>query len=77
MGTKNIAISEEAYQRLRALKKPGESFTDVIERMTHSKGVLELSGLLSRTEATRVMAGIEEAREESSRRVSRIAEELD
>ena len=64
MGTKNIAISEEAYQRLRALKKPGESFTDVIERMTHSRGVLELAGTLSRTEATKLMAGIEEAREE-------------
>lgn len=77
MGTKNIAISEEAYQRLRALKKPGESFTDVIERMTHTRGVLELAGLLSRTEAARVMSGIEEARKESSSRVSRIAGELD
>lgn len=47
MGTKNIAISDEAYQRLRALKKSGESFTDVIERITQSRGILELAGTLS------------------------------
>jgi len=30
MATKDIAISDEAYQMLKALKKSGESFTDVI-----------------------------------------------
>jgi predicted CopG family antitoxin len=73
---KNIAISEGVYQRLRALKKTGESFADLIEN-DHSRGVIEPSGLLSRSEAAKVMEAIEEAREDSSRRVSRIAEELD
>ena len=32
MSTKNIAISDKAYLRLKGLKRPGESFSDVIER---------------------------------------------
>jgi predicted CopG family antitoxin len=50
MGTKNIAISDEAYQMLKALKRPSESFTDVIERMTRRSAVLELAGIVSKTD---------------------------
>jgi predicted CopG family antitoxin len=32
MATNNIAISEEAYRRLKKLKLPGDSFTDVLLR---------------------------------------------
>jgi predicted CopG family antitoxin len=77
LGTKNIAISDEAYQRLKSLKKPGESFTEVIERMTQSRGILELSGILSKQEALRVSEAIRETRRESSKRLRRTVERLD
>lgn len=32
MATKTMAVSEDAYQVLADLKRPGESFSDVIER---------------------------------------------
>ena len=76
MGTKNIAISEEAYQRLKALKKAGESFTEVIERMTQSRGILELAGVLSESEGRRAKKAIEGAREERSRRISALTARL-
>jgi predicted CopG family antitoxin len=76
MGTKNIAISDEAYQRLKALKKPGESFTEVIERMTRSRGVLELAGTLSGGQAAQVKERIREIREGSSRRLQRTVEKV-
>jgi predicted CopG family antitoxin len=76
MGTKNIAISDEVYQRLKALKKPGESFTEVIERMTRSRGILELSGILSKHEASRAAEVVRETRSESSKRVRRTIERL-
>ena len=76
MGTKNIAISDEAYQRLKALKKPGESFTEVIERMTQRRGILELSGILSRQEASRVSEMVRETRRQSSKRLRRTIERL-
>lgn len=34
MGSRNISITDEAYERLEARKREGESFTDVIIRVT-------------------------------------------
>jgi len=71
MGTKNIAISEEAYQMLKALKKSGESFTEVIERITRRGSILELAGALSKKEVAAVEKHVREVRERSSRRIAR------
>jgi predicted CopG family antitoxin len=76
MGTKNIAISDEAYQMLKALKKSGESFTEVIERMTRRSAVLELAGTMSRAEAADVEKQVRALRKKSSRRMLRITEGL-
>ena len=62
MGTKNIAISDEAYQMLKALKKSGESFTDVIERVTRKSSVLELAGILSKREVETVERHVKETK---------------
>ena len=37
MARKTISLSEEAYQRLQALKRDDESFTDVVLRITDSE----------------------------------------
>lgn len=34
MATKTIALEVDAYERLRAFKRPGESFTEVVRRAT-------------------------------------------
>ena len=41
MGHKTLTISEEAYNALKKLKKEGESFSDVILRITRSSSLLE------------------------------------
>ena len=69
MGTKNIAISDQAYQMLKALKKPRESFTDVIERITRGNAVLELAGIVSNTEAASIERRVKDIRERSSQRI--------
>lgn len=38
MPTRSLTIKEEAYLALKAKKKGGESFTDVILRLTENKG---------------------------------------
>ena len=76
MGTKNISISDDAYQRLKALRKPGESFTDVIERMTHGVGILELVGALSKTEGLELEKRVKEMRRGNERRTAHLVERL-
>jgi predicted CopG family antitoxin len=77
MGTKNIAISDEAYQRLRSLKKPGESFTELIERMTRQKGILDLAGVLTPREGRSMKEIIGRMREQSSDRILRVAKRIE
>lgn len=37
MASKNITITEEVYEKLRAHKRADESFSDVIERLASAK----------------------------------------
>ena len=50
MATKNISISVEAYERLKMIKDERESFTDVINRITRKKPIMEFAGILSEEE---------------------------
>jgi len=61
---------------LRALKKSGESFTDVIERITRRSALLDLAGIMSKTEAVNLENRVREIRRQSSRRIVRTAEGL-
>jgi predicted CopG family antitoxin len=63
---KEIAISNEAYKRLKSLKKPGESFTELIERMTRQQGIHELAGVLTPQEGRSMKETIERMRRGSS-----------
>ncbi|MBD3205080.1 hypothetical protein GF319_01900 [Candidatus Bathyarchaeota archaeon] len=71
MGSKNISISDEAYQRLAALKKPNESFTQVINRLTQKRSILELAGTLSEQEAAEIIENINNLREDSEKSLMR------
>lgn len=49
MAHKTLTISEEAYEALARLKKEGESFTDLIKRITalvRKKPLSEFAGIL-------------------------------
>lgn len=37
MSSKNITIKEESYNRLKAMKRSDESFSDVIDRLTEDE----------------------------------------
>jgi predicted CopG family antitoxin len=55
---------------LKAFKKSGESFTDVIERMTRKSSVLELAGVLSKREVATVERHVKDVRKRSSLRTA-------
>ncbi len=69
MGARNISISDEAYERLKSVKKPNESFTDVINRLTGRRSALELAGILSKKEGKTMKLGVREIRRKSSKRI--------
>lgn len=58
MATKNISLTQDAYERLKACKREGESFSDVVNRLTRASrslgdGVGALPGLGAVVEDTR------------------------
>lgn len=70
LGTKNISISDEAYSRLATQKRENESFTDVINRITGKRSILELRGLLTKKEAKEMIDDIHEVRRLSRKRLA-------
>lgn len=66
MASRNITITDAAYARLASEKKPGESFTDVILRLTKPKAIplSELHKHIPRELAEGLAEAHEEMREE-------------
>ncbi len=67
MATKTINLTEGAYSRLQALKREGESFSDVVDRLTGKFALLELVGILDEETARR----LRDAKKELGRRARR------
>jgi predicted CopG family antitoxin len=71
MGTKTISITDDVYERLKAMKTPGESFSDELRRLTTSKGsILDFAGAwkdLSEEDSKKMKENIREKRKDKSR----------
>jgi len=76
MGTKTISITEEAYERLKMRKEKNESFTDVINRVTGKRDIMEFAGILSKEEGEKLRRYIKARRNASREYSNRIRESL-
>ena len=76
MATKTISITEEAYERLRMKKEKNESFTDVINRITGKRDIMEFAGILTDQEAEKIKEHIQKRRQASRERLNKIREAL-
>ncbi len=75
MSARTLSLSEEVYARLDAERKEGESFDDVITRLTEKKSLMNIVGFLKEKDAEEMRHVIGEMRERSRARTLRIIEE--
>ena len=69
--TKVISLSEKAYETLKGMKRPGESFSDVVLRVSKDekkKSLLEFSGKWVGDDIDQVFSEIRKERELSAPR---------
>lgn len=76
MATKTISLDEEAYERLKARKKEGESFSETVKRLAGERSWNEVTGMLSEDEAADLEAAIEDGRTKSREQSDRLTAAL-
>lgn len=67
MPFRTIGLAEDAYIRLQAAKRTGESFSDVVRRLTGASALLDLAGTMPREAADTIRAAIQRGREREDR----------
>lgn len=81
MGTKTISLADDAYEKLKARKREGESFSDVVRRLAGGVTLAEYHGVLGEHTAAELEEIVERRRNERSSehraRVQELADELD
>jgi len=77
MPTRTISVDEEAYERLRAHKREGESFSDVVKRLAGERSWSDVAGILTDEEADALEDAVAEGRIRSAERADRLADEFD
>ncbi len=76
MPTRTISITDEAYMRLSLLKDEGDSFSEVITKLTGKIDLLDFAGVLSETETKHMEKRIKENRKNSKDRTEHIRREI-
>lgn len=68
MATKTIRVSEAVYERLKARKRPDESFSDLLDRLTDRRSAFERGfGAMSDVDFDRALVELDDRMEASFR----------
>lgn len=74
MATKTVSLKESAYNKLKNLKEEGESFSDLIDRITSEKSLTEISGIWEDEELEDL---VDENRERTEEEIRETAEKTE
>ena len=67
MATKTITVTTEAYESLKSLKEPSESFSETIKRVSGKHSFSEFIGILSEESARKLEKTINGIRKRDSK----------
>ncbi len=72
MGVRTIAVTDDVYERLRAIKRPDESFSELLKRLVGRPSLFELADAISPEQAAVIERTFEEGRARSRARRARM-----
>lgn len=75
--SETVRLSEAAYERLAARKRDGETFSEVVVRLTDDRSLQELGGVLGDEEADAVRDAVAERRERRVADLESIADQFE
>ena len=75
MPRRTVSVDEEAYEQLRAQKREGESFSDVVKRLAGERSWSEVAGILTDEESDALEDAVAAGRARSVERADRVADE--
>ena len=59
---RTVNLTDDAYARLSSLKKEGESFSDVVNRLTGKHAIRQLFGVLSPAQGKAMASAVKSSR---------------
>ena len=74
--SKSVHLSEEAYERLQALKREDETVSEAVLRLAGEQSLLELAGVLTDEQADALEDAVEERRERRRSELESVANEM-
>lgn len=77
MGTKNVRLEEDVYERIKDKKRPNETFSEAINRLTSEWTLLDLAGTYTDEEAQRHRELIEKSEEDGTAASREVLEQMD
>jgi predicted CopG family antitoxin len=72
MGIRTIAVSDQVYERLRALKRPDESYSKLLDRIAGRSSLMDLAGVTGPDQVQTIRKSVEDGRARSRARRERM-----
>ncbi len=76
MATKNISLTEEAYSRLASYREGDESFSEIINKLTKKRNLMDFAGVISKESAKQIKSHIAKQRARVSKETEARRKEL-